>query len=126
MTGANLAAKARRAAEWFRAEGWDGDWDEFLGVMYFNIPELSINEVEMVKYCEDRGWQDQEQEADGVEWRTVVESCDVGKFNIIVGIRKNGFEWGVWVDPLTLRAEGTAPTRAEARRQAVEAARGMG
>lgn len=141
MSESDLTAKAQRAAEWFRkSTGFDGDWDEFLGAMYFNIPEMSINEVEMVKYCQDRGWQDQdskgvesatfnqEQEADGVEWEANQEFANVGKYLLWVLSNSNtadAFYWSV-NDHNARLSSGTAPTREEARRQAVEAAREMG
>lgn len=141
MTPAELHDKALRAAEWLKArdtvkfhpeirKGSQVGWliQALNTGVYFERTDR-----EFIAFCEDRGWQDDHigdankmVKADGVEWKTVVESCKIGKFSITVGLWANGFEWGVWIDPLSIVAEGTAPTREEARRQAVEAARGMG
>ena len=72
-------------------------------------------------------------EADGVEWRTkIVDGATIyaGKDPIDVCVHNafaGGKKWGWSVARYEqVKARGTAPTREEARRQAVEAARGMG
>lgn len=99
----DLAAKARRAAEW-------------------------LSNSDLIAFAEDCGWQDQEQEPDGVEWETKREAASYGELVLVVEKGEDHWDWKVQeiFGDVLYPAQGTAPTRAEARRQAVEAARGMG
>jgi len=132
----DLTAKARRAAEWLKArdtvkfspeirKGTKVRWliQALNTGVYFERTDR-----EFIAFCEDRGWQDQDQEADGVEWKPNEELADIeGGFIRICGNSKDSdsFYWAVYKNSDRV-AKGLAPTRAEARRQAVEAARGMG
>jgi len=101
----------------------------------------------MIAFCEDRGWQDQdsnspefegikgvesatfnqEQEADGVEWELGSEFARVsGVITAWVHRDNDTWYWEVNDDARgRIRDSGGCHTREEARRQAVEAARGM-
>lgn len=69
---------------------------------------------------------------DGVEWETIVEETYVNEMTIVVQhrpSRRGVFDWIVSQDGRVLaRSNPLSPpaTREEARRQAIEAARGMG
>lgn len=63
-----IADKARRAAEWLKPKGYDnkltkeGNWQV--------CRVLMMEDVALIRFAEDRGWQDTEpgNAVDGVEW----------------------------------------------------------
>lgn len=131
-----IADKARRAADFFtRTTSLAGEWSGDDLQQFFTVPEQVFTAEEMIAFAEDRGWQDHVPDAgnmvDGVEWEVkTINSTMIGNLSVAVRNEPDGsHSWTVWDNedwdgkPL---AEGTAPTREEARRQAVEAARGMG
>lgn len=107
----------------------------------------------LIAFCEDQGWQDSQSlavdnaddnsqeltghasepqekvEADGVEWETKTEEATLGTLDLLVSLDDlgQGYTWAIWDNDKapTFQCSGTAPTRSEARRQSVEAARGM-
>jgi len=152
------------------AHGLSADWVPWNTMVHPAGPELLRLAKENAELRasqpseEDRGWQDQEQEAelvipteeeamdlcargmaqfmeeidpdpiqidaDGVEWVTTHE-CHRFAEDVWLNVYNcydRGFAWEVFIigPEHGAKAKGTAPTRAEARRQAVEAARGMG
>lgn len=137
-----LTAKARRAAEWFKEhkqgkcfanqdlDGW-GIYSRFTlgdGSQRYAMTDGPFSDRLLIAFCEDRGWQDQDQEADGVEWYATEEYAAFNECELAVILTGDGFRWkAIPVEESNRRmVSGTAPTRAEARAAAVEAARGMG
>lgn len=69
-------------------------------------------------------------DADGVEWQVVTETTTIGRFNVWLYTHDGQWRWDLQDindnDAYVFSSDEMIPTRAEARRQAVEAARGMG
>lgn len=138
----DLHAKALRAARWAKANNYQVNHFPKVGNMKGDNWTIRSNGMdvnyqkrmesdEFIEYCEDRGWQDAE--SDGVEWtEKVVDSAVLTINNAPVKItvhncmRGNGHEWQWSADKQGTLLIGTKPTRAEARKAAVEAARGLG
>jgi len=158
----DLTAKAIRARNWLKEYGLyevrlfdDLQWRIFKDGQ---IQALGLGDDSLIKFAEDRGWQDQDsnppefvdskgvesatfdqaQEADGVEWKTTItdqaempspQPGEIGQLELTVtqGPWTDGqWEWKLTECGIVMVDSGTAPTRAEARAAAVEAARGMG
>jgi len=136
MSEIDLTAKARRAAEWFMANGWDvrrrdERWRAY-PPGYATGDESALSEDFagsdrlLIAFAEDRGWQDQEQEADGVEWGGIWGSLGPIAISVFRG-RSGKFTYVLCDSHQTPIKECVeeAETFEEARSAAVEAARGM-
>lgn len=134
----DLTAKARRAAEWWKLQDHLYPVSEHGGawVCVTESGRLEWSDEQFISEAVTQGWQDQEQEADGVEWETKtideavvpVNDPEIRDVDLrIIGPDQEGlWRWDVREGDIISHDSGTAPTRAEARAAAVESARGMG
>lgn len=107
--------------------GWqDPEADDELTRFSYSV---SSQPVDILEFCNVKT------NDDGVEWETtIIDQAEMpspapktyGRLELTVTQRNNQWSWEVTEIGIVPVASGTAPTRAEARRQAVEAARGMG
>jgi len=129
----DLTAKARRAAEWWKLQDHLYPVSEHGGawVCVTESGRLEWSDEQFISEAVTQGWQDQDQEADGVKWHVGSEWATVNGHTIAIECGQALFTWVVFQDGeqgVTARSNPVTPphTREEARRQAVEAARGMG
>jgi hypothetical protein len=99
--------------------GWNEEWETY---------SENVSDSMFIAFCEDRGWQDAEDE--GVEWVTERQNASIGtlKLQVTPDYSSKDWCWSIHDESRvpTFQCRGYEPTRAEARRAAIEAARGLG
>lgn len=96
-------------------KGWNEQWETY---------SSNVSDSMFLAFCEDRGWIEAAED-EGVEWNEWVTVQD-GNFTVSVNNRTDGsgYDWDIWCNRSSNMIDsGSKPTRAEARKAAIEAAR---
>lgn len=135
MTPEQFHTKAQRAAEWWCEHigtAWHDSFYKWMVREHGHVVgnDIAITDRMMIAMAEDRDWQDTEP-ADEVEWETTVEKARINGVSITVWHRVGFHAWAcrrLWGDEILRESDPNNPPKsaAEARAQAIAAAKGLG